>query len=61
MILLEESVAYGNTKPDTLRGTATSGSGKKAKYSMRADIFRFTPKTGHDWKPLSCPFRAQVV
>jgi hypothetical protein len=32
--------------------------GQKAKYSLRADIFRFTPKTGHGWKPLSCPFRA---
>jgi hypothetical protein len=32
--------------------------GQKAKYSLRADIFRFTPKTGNGWKPLSRPFRA---
>jgi hypothetical protein len=33
--------------------------GQKAKYSLGADIFRFTPKTGHGWKPRSCPFRAK--
>jgi hypothetical protein len=34
--------------------------GQKAKYSLRADIFRFTPKTRHGWKPLFCPFRANI-
>jgi hypothetical protein len=26
---------------------ATSAMGQKAKYSLRADVFRFTPNNGH--------------
>jgi hypothetical protein len=29
--------------------------GQKAKYSRRADVFRFTPKTGHRSMQSACP------
>src|SRR5258708_38109465 len=32
--------------------------GQKAKYSLRADVFRFAPKSGHCATEPACPFRA---
>jgi hypothetical protein len=32
--------------------------GQNAKYSLRADVFRSTPKTGHRSMQSACPFRA---
>jgi hypothetical protein len=35
-----------------------SQKGQNAKYSLRANIFRFTPESRHDASHLACPFRA---
>src|SRR5713226_5683374 len=32
--------------------------GQKAKYSLRADVFRFAPDNGRDATTAACPFRA---
>jgi hypothetical protein len=42
-------------KPYTLGMSAV---GQNAKYSLRADVFRSTPKTGHRSMQSACPFRA---
>src|SRR6266403_2080958 len=42
-------------------GCSTSDLGQKAKYSRRADVFRFTPKTGHRSMQSACPKRARIV
>ena len=34
--------------------------GQKAKYSPRADVFRFTPESRHDATHSVCPFRAEA-
>jgi hypothetical protein len=33
---------------------------QKRKYSLRADVFRFTPGNGHPACGLGCPFRANI-
>jgi hypothetical protein len=38
-----------------------SASGQKAKYSLRADVFRFTPESGLKSDIAPCPFRADIV
>jgi hypothetical protein len=32
--------------------------GQKAKYSLRRDVFRFAPESGHRAMQSGCPFRA---
>jgi len=34
--------------------------GQKAKYSLRADVFRFTPESGLKSDIGPCPFRAKL-
>jgi hypothetical protein len=36
-----------------------SGLGQKAKYSLRADVFRFAPDSGHPATAAVFPFRAE--
>jgi hypothetical protein len=38
-----------------------SGLGQKAKYSLRADVFRFGPNNGHHSTGSACPFGADIV
>jgi hypothetical protein len=38
-----------------------SGWGQKAKYSLRADVFRFGPNNGHRSIGSACPFGADIV
>jgi hypothetical protein len=35
--------------------------GQKAKYSLRADVFRFAPDSGHVATAAAFPFRADIV
>jgi hypothetical protein len=35
--------------------------GQKAKYSLRADVFRFAPDSGHVATAAAFPFRADFV
>src|SRR5258708_2878543 len=56
--LMQDRKPTARRKPLATRGR-TIHTGQKAKYSLRADIFRFAPKTRHGWKRLSCPFRAK--
>jgi hypothetical protein len=35
--------------------------GQKAKYSRRANVFRFAPESGHRAMQSACPFRADSV
>jgi hypothetical protein len=35
--------------------------GQKAKYSLRADVFRFGPNNGHRSTGSACPFGADIV
>jgi len=42
------------SSPIPATGT-TSGMGQKAKYSLRADVFRFTPESGLKSDITACP------
>src|SRR6266576_3043813 len=42
-----------------MSGYATSEMGQNRKSSMRANVFRFAPESGHRAMQSACPFRAR--
>jgi hypothetical protein len=49
------SMALTGENPSCVGTGSMSALGQKAKYSRRADVFRFTPKTGHRSMQSACP------